>query len=240
VLRGVDLRVGAGEVVALMGRNGAGKTTLLATCAGLLRPTGGRVRLAGSAPADLRPRALARAVGWVPQVPGDLLVAATVAQECQACDRDSRLAPGSAAVVLQALAPGLAAARGGAHPRDLSEGERLSLALAVVVAAGPPLLLLDEPTRGLDYAAKDRLCAQLAHLAAAGHAVVVATHDVELAAEVADRTVVLADGEVVAAGPSRDIVTDSPAFAPQVAKILSPGRWLTVADVRRALDQVPA
>jgi len=240
VLRGVDLRVRAGEVVALMGRNGAGKTTLLATCAGLLRPDRGRVLVAGRVPREVRPAVLARSVGWVPQVPGDLLVAATVAGECAASDRDSGLAAGATAGVLDEIAPGLREARADAHPRDLSEGQRLSLVLAVVMAARPPLILLDEPTRGLDYAAKDRLCAQLARLATDGHAVVVATHDVELAAEVSERTVVLADGEVVAAGPSRDVVTASPAFAPQVAKILAPDPWLTVSDVRRALGQVPA
>ncbi len=103
------------------------------------------------------------------------------------------------------------------------------------MAGRPPLLLLDEPTRGLDYAAKDRLVGVLRELAAAGQAVVLATHDVELAAEVATRTVVLAEGEVVADGPTREVVTASPAFAPQVAKVLAPLPWLTVADVERAL-----
>jgi energy-coupling factor transport system ATP-binding protein len=122
------------------------------------------------------------------------------------------------------------------HPRDLSEGQRLALALAVVLATAPPVLLLDEPTRGLDYGAKARLAAVLADLAGRGHGVLLATHDVELAAEVADRTVVLADGEVVADGPTREVVTQSPAFAPQVAKILAPQPWLTVTDVERALN----
>ena len=122
-----------------------------------------------------------------------------------------------------------------AHPRDVSEGQRLSLALAVVLAAAPPLLLLDEPTRGLDYPSKQRLAAMLRALAADGHGVVLSTHDVELVAELATRTVVLADGEVVADGPTRDVVTHSPAFAPQVAKVLAPLPWLTVADVTEAL-----
>ena len=86
------------------------------------------------------------------------------------------------------------------HPRDLSEGQRLTLALAIVLAAEPPLILLDEPTRGLDYTAKHRLVEILRDLAAEGHAVMLATHDVELVAEVANRVVVLADGEVVADG----------------------------------------
>ena len=106
----------------------------------------------------------------------------------------------------------------------------------MILAARPALLLLDEPTRGLDYTAKQRLVTVLRGLAGDGAAVLLATHDVELAAEVSHRTVVLAEGEVVADGPSREVVTHSPAFAPQVAKILAPQRWLTVADVARGLE----
>lgn len=122
------------------------------------------------------------------------------------------------------------------HPRDLSEGQRLALALALVLTARPPLLLLDEPTRGLDYAAKGRLVGVLRRLAAEGHAIILATHDVELAAELADRVVILADGEAVADGPTRQVVVSSPAFAPQISKILAPREWLTVSQVRRALE----
>jgi len=110
------------------------------------------------------------------------------------------------------------------------------LALAVVLAPAPPLLLLDEPTRGLDYPGKARLVRLLEELAAAGHAVVLATHDVELVAQVATRAVVLAEGEVVADGPARDVVCQSPVFAPQVAKVLAPDAWLTVNEVRAALE----
>ncbi|XUM00419.1 AAA family ATPase [Streptomyces venezuelae ATCC 10712] len=131
---------------------------------------------------------------------------------------------------------GTAAGGGGRHaPRDLSEGQRLALALAVVLTGRPPLLLLDEPTRGLDYAAKARLVARLRSLAADGHAIVLATHDVELAAELAHRVVIIADGEIVADGPTPEVVVSSPAFSPQVAKILAPQPWLTVEQVEAAL-----
>ena len=126
------------------------------------------------------------------------------------------------------------------HPRDLSEGQRLLLALCIVLAARPPLLLLDEPTRGLDYPTKSRLGRILSDLADAGHAVVLATHDVELVAEVADRVVILAEGEVVADGPTTHVVMSSPMFAPQVAKILSPEAWLTVDQVAAARSSVSA
>jgi energy-coupling factor transport system ATP-binding protein len=94
---------------------------------------------------------------------------------------------------------------------------------------------LDEPTRGLDYSAKARLATALRELARDGHAVVLATHDVELVADVATRAVVLADGDVVADGPARDVVCHSPVFAPQVAKVLAPDEWLTVREIEEAL-----
>ncbi|MFF8968317.1 ABC transporter ATP-binding protein [Streptomyces sp. NPDC014995] len=231
-LRHVDLTVAPGETIALMGRNGAGKSTLLSTLVGLVEPSAGTVRVGGAIPHRTPPRDLVRRVGLVPQEPRDLLYADTVAAECAAADRDAQAAPGTCRALVTDLLPGIT---DDTHPRDLSEGQRLTLALAVVLTARPPLLLLDEPTRGLDYAAKSRLVAVLRELAAAGHAIVLATHDVELAAELAHRVVLLADGEVIADGPTAEVVVSSPSFAPQVTKILAPREWLTVAQVREAL-----
>ena len=231
-LRGVDLRLAGGEVVALMGRNGAGKSTLLKALVGLRRPNGGRVSVAGLVPADLRPAELLRHVAMVPQVPADLLYAASVGRECEQADRDARVPAGSTLGLFRRLSPGVPLDQ---HPRDLSEGQRLTLALAIVLAARPPLLLLDEPTRGLDYTAKHRLVEILRDLADGGHAVLLATHDVELVAEVATRVLVVADGELVADGPTAEVVVSSPAFAPQVAKVLAPQRWLTPTEVALAL-----
>jgi energy-coupling factor transport system ATP-binding protein len=147
-------------------------------------------------------------------------------------DRDAGLVHGTTRIVLDRIVPGIDAST---HPRDLSEGQRLGLALSIVLASEPPLLLLDEPTRGLDYGAKQRLVEVLSQLAADGHAVVIATHDVEVVAAVADRCIVLAEGEVVADGPARDVVVHSPVFAPQVAKVLAPLALLTVNEVQLAL-----
>ncbi|MFF3968894.1 ABC transporter ATP-binding protein [Streptomyces rubiginosohelvolus] len=232
-LRRVTLTVAPGETVALMGRNGAGKSTLLGALVGMIEPTAGSVRVGGLAPARTDPRAMVRRVGLVPQEPRDLLYADTVAAECAAADRDAGLAEGTCRALVSELLPGVG---DDTHPRDLSEGQRLALALALVLTGRPPLLLLDEPTRGLDYAAKARLVGVLRGLAAEGHAIVLATHDVELAAELAHRVVILADGEVVADGPTGQVVVSSPAFAPQTAKILAPQEWLTVSQVRGALE----
>ncbi|MGD6745749.1 ABC transporter ATP-binding protein [Streptomyces sp. BH106] len=231
-IRHITLTVTTGEVLALMGRNGAGKSTLLSTLVGMIKPTSGTVTTGGATPHKTTPRDLIRKVGLVPQEPRDLLCADTVAAECAAADKDASATPGTCRALLTDLLPGIA---DDTHPRDLSEGQRLTLALAIVLTAAPPLLLLDEPTRGLDYAAKSRLVTILRKLAAEGHAIVMATHDVELAAELTHRVAILADGEIVADGPTPDIVTSSPSFAPQVAKILAPQRWLTVSEVERAL-----
>jgi energy-coupling factor transport system ATP-binding protein len=225
-----------------MGRNGSGKSTLLAHLAGVRPVRVGRVEVSGAGdgsgtawddPSRLAPAALVRRVGFVPQDAGVLLNESTVAAECAANDRDASLGPGTTERELDRLVRGIDPA---AHPRDLSEGQRLAVALAVVLAPAPPLVLLDEPTRGLDYEAKEHLGRLLGELAAAGRAVVLSTHDVEVVASVAQRVVVMADGEVVADGPARDVVCHSPVFAPQVAKVLAPDPWLTVAEVAEALD----
>jgi len=241
----VDLSLDAGRVCALMGRNGCGKSTLLWALQGTGRRTGGRVRVPGGDPGATDPRDLPaptrrRLVGLVPQSPSDLLCHPTVARELAASDAETGSDPGTTRRTLDTLAPGVPDEL---HPRDLSEGQRLSLVLAIQLTARPGVILLDEPTRGLDYTAKAALSSALRHLAATGHCVVVATHDVEFAASCADRVLVMAAGEIVADGPATDILAGSPAYAPQVAKITSgvedDSRWLTLADVEAALPGGP-
>ncbi|TIC87972.1 ATP-binding cassette domain-containing protein [Nocardioides sp. GY 10113] len=233
-LRGVDLALRPGAVTALMGRNGAGKSSLMWTLQGRHTPSSGTVRVAGAEPATLKPEQRRATTGLVPQSPADLLYLETVAEECAAADESAAAAAGTCRDVLDRLAPGIDPER---HPRDLSEGQRLALAVAIVLTARPSVLLLDEPTRGLDYPAKHALAAMLRDLAAepgAGRTVLVATHDVEFVAQVADDLVVLAEGEVVSDGPVAQGVGESPAFAPQVTKVLGPG-WLDVDQVAAAL-----
>lgn len=231
-LAGVSLELSAGEILAIMGRNGAGKSTLLHALVGIGPAVSGAVQVNGSDPRALGGAALLDSVGLVPQEPGDLLQYTSVSEECRASDRDAGCDPGTTRALLALMAPEI---EDGSHPRDLSEGQRLLVVLCLILAARPPVLLLDEPTRGLDYPTKARLARVLSDLADAGHAVVLATHDVELVAEVADRVVILADGEIVADGPTTEVVTSSPMFAPQVAKILSPQAWLTVDQVAAAI-----
>ncbi|MGV3562834.1 MAG: ABC transporter ATP-binding protein, partial [Nocardioides sp.] len=195
-VRSVDLSLPAGRVTALMGRNGAGKSSLLWA----LQGTGARfagtvdVRRGGvvSDPAT-RPAAERRAlVGLLPQNAADLLYLETVAEELAAGDGERPADRGGCRRILDQLVPGVP---DDAHPRDLSEGQRLALALSLVLAARPGVLLLDEPTRGLDYAAKRALASSVRAQARDGHAVLVASHDVEFIAQAADDAVVMADGE---------------------------------------------
>lgn len=233
-LREVDFTVTRGEVTALMGRNGSGKSTLLWALQGSGPRTGGRVSVDGADPAGLGPAEARRLVGLVPQTPSDLLYRETVAQECDQADRESGAEAGSCRRLLDSILPGVEAT---AHPSDLSEGQRLALVLAIQLTATPQVILLDEPTRGLDYAAKHRVAQHLRSLAEEGRGVVVATHDVEFVAQACDRVVILADGEVVAAGPTAEVVTASPALAPQISRVMAPAQWLTVAEIAAALAQ---
>jgi energy-coupling factor transport system ATP-binding protein len=232
-VRGVDLDLHGGRVVAVMGRNGSGKSSLLWALQGSGPRQGGLVRVDGVDPHD-QPSAKARKlVGLVPQTASDLLYLETVAAECAAADLESDAEPGHCRALLDRLAPDIDPAK---HPRDLSEGQRLALVLAVQLSAAPPIMLLDEPTRGLDYTAKAALGKMIAGLTAEGRAVVVATHDVEFVATVAHRVIVMAEGEIVSDGPTAEVLGSSPAFAPQVAKILG-ADWLTVAEVETAMRQ---
>ncbi len=228
-VREVSLALPRSRVTALMGRNGSGKSSLLWALQGSGPRRAGAVSVTRAAgddvdPAALKPAGRRAVVGLLPQQAADLLYLETVDEECAAGGPETR-------AILDSLAPGIP---GDQHPRDLSEGQRLALALALVLAARPPVVLLDEPTRGLDYRAKHVLAAALRALAAEGRTVLVSTHDVEFTALAADEVVVLAEGEVVSSGPVRRVVAESPAFAPQVTKVLGPP-WVRVDEVTGAL-----
>jgi energy-coupling factor transporter ATP-binding protein EcfA2 len=220
-LRGVELDVGPGERVALMGRNGAGKSTLLRAAAGSLKPQRGRVESG-------------RGVALLPQRPGDLFVHERLGDELR----------GEAG--LRALRRFGLEDLADSDPRDLSGGERQRLALAIVVAGREPgedelpgALLLDEPTRGMDRARKGELAELVGGLSAEGTAVVIATHDVEFAATFADRVVLLGRGEVAADGSARELLSGGWYFSSEVARILD-GAAIAVDEgvpiLTRALD----
>lgn len=219
VLKRLDLEVGRGDIVALMGRNGSGKSTLLRCIAGLHEPSSGELRVAGGSPRS------GHTVALCPQAPESILFKDTVLEEIEQTITWSRsgLKP---LTVLQDLGLENFAS---AHPRDLSAGQRLLVAVAATVASDAPVLLLDEPTRGLDHPSKVLLGRYLRVRAASG-ASMFATHDVEMAAEIATRVVLLAGGEVIADGAPEEVLGDSPVFAPQMSRLFGPG-WLTPEQV---------
>jgi len=233
-LDGVSLNVRQGEFVALMGRNGSGKTTLLKQLVGLLRPQRGEVEIVD--PRSRRALNTRRAaveeiigvVGYVPQNPNALLFNDTVRQELDFTRRGHGLPPADNGPLLDIL--GLAA-HAEDYPRDLSVGERQRVALASILVAEPQILLLDEPTRGLDYGQKEALVAFLQAEKARGRTIIMATHDVELVAGCADRVVILGDGQVVVDGPARQVMSESLVFASQINKLYRDPALLTVEDV---------
>ena len=235
-LNGVSASICHGEIVAIMGRNGAGKSTLLHSIVGLHSPQAGQIRVDGIDPTTLKGSERRKSIGYVPQEPSDLLFASSVSEECALADRSNDLTPGSTASLLNRLVPDISAH---AHPNDLSEGQRLALVLSIVLSGNPEVLVLDEPTRGLDYRAKNLFAIALREYSTQfNRPVLLATHDVELVAELADRVLFLAEGEIVADGTTLDVLLSSPAFAPQVAKVMSPKPWLTVADVVHAIEGI--
>jgi ABC-type cobalamin/Fe3+-siderophores transport system ATPase subunit len=201
VCRDIAFTAGDGEFLIVLGPNGAGKSSLLHEVA---RPrTRGTVEVAGLDVATLKPRTRRAAVALVPESSDDLLFTTTVAAECRRADRRSGR-PGTADTFLGFLGigdHGDTAHLMSRHPRDLSAGERLCLVIAIQLSSRPRLLLIDEPTRGLDAAARELVGTALVHAAGTGAAVMVATHDGDFAARFATRTVTMSAGRIDAAIP---------------------------------------
>lgn len=227
-LNQVSLQVNPGEVVAVMGRNGAGKSTLLKCLMGLLEPKSGKVLLNGVGVNGRDVADISREAAYLPQNPDDLLFAETVCEELTITLRNHDLLhKNGVAGMLDQLGLGHVA---GEYPRDLSVGQRQRVALGAVTITQPKLLLLDEPTRGLDYDAKETLVSIWKQWLADGMGLLLVTHDVELVAQVADRVILLSQGEVIAAGPTAEILSTSPLFAPQISRLFPNSGWLTVED----------
>jgi energy-coupling factor transport system ATP-binding protein len=207
-LAGVNLTIRVGEFVALVGANGSGKTTLARHLNGLLRPTGGVVRVAGAATAGMSVTSLARTVGYVFQNPDHQLFAETVAEEVAFGPRNQGVSPEAIRVrVEEALAAVGLQGREGEDPFSLTKGDRQRVAVASVLATRPHALILDEPTTGLDHQERRSLMEQVRGLNQTGHTVVCITHDLEIVAEYAHRVVVLNQGKIVRNGSTREVLS---------------------------------
>jgi energy-coupling factor transport system ATP-binding protein len=206
VLRGLDLRVPRGQFLALVGANGSGKTTLVKHFNGLLRPKRGQVRVAGQDAAGRPIGELARQVGFLFQHPEQQIFGATVRQELAFGPRNLGLAPDEVeARVEEALARFALAAVAQQPPAILSYGLRRRVTLASLAAIDPPVLVLDEPTVGLDASGRQETFGWLAELHAAGRTILLVTHDMALVAAHAERAVALHQGQIIADGPPADL-----------------------------------
>ena len=237
VLRCIDLEISAGETVAILGSNGSGKSTLARLLAGLLKPPPGRVMLGGRDAAGLRRSEAGRLAGFVFQNPDHQIFAETVAEEVafgpklQGLDRaqvEARVEESLAAVGLLH--------RRDADPFLLSKGGRQRVAVASVLATRPEILILDEPTTGLDRSEIGEMMALVGRLNAAGHTVVMITHAMHVAAEHARRIVALAGGRIVGDGPPEEIfhrpdVLAQASLRPPGAAVLAAHLGLTAVDV---------
>lgn len=233
-LQDISLQIAGGELVAILGNNGAGKSTLLKTMAGLLKPGRGRVQVMGRdlsnecRPGDGR-------IAYLSQNPNDYLFQDTVEEELLFTLKNFGLTDdGVVDELLEKL--GLQRYRR-VNPRDLSSGERQRVALASILVTRPRLLVLDEPTRGMDYRLKDELGGMLTGLSREGVSVVLVTHDVEFAAAYATRVLLLFAGRIVADGPKHQVLGQSVFYSTQIGKMCR-GYVDGVLTLQDALDRL--
>jgi len=232
VLRGVDLCVPRGQFVALVGANGSGKTTLVKHTNGLLRPQRGEVRVAGQAAADLSVGELARQVGFLFQHPEQQIFAGTVHEELAFGPRNLGLPEGEVEDRVQAALVrfdlGGVAQR---PPAILGYGTRRRVTLASLAAMDPPLVVLDEPTVGLDAPGRRETFEWLDELHHQGRTIVLVSHDMGLVAAHAQRVLVLQRGQIVADGPPAAVFQQEEVLVR--ASLLPP----PVLDLARALQE---
>jgi energy-coupling factor transport system ATP-binding protein len=248
-LKGISLKIKDGEFVAIMGQNGAGKTTLVKHFNGLLKPSEGTVRVDGVETTKTSVAALSRNAGFVFQNPDHQLFSETVEEEIgfalKNFEFEAEIIEKRVSWALNLL--GLAQYRK-TSPFLLSGGERKRVALASVLAWNPNMLILDEPTIGQDYQQKEKLRQFIVQMQAQGKTVVIVTHDVEFVAECNPRVVLIKEGNVVADGEGREILTNPEVLAqssivlPQIAQVfmkLTPlGLPKNVIDVYEAKELV--
>jgi energy-coupling factor transport system ATP-binding protein len=227
VLHDISFEVRPGEITVLMGRNGTGKSTLLRSLMGLHQPAGGSAMVVHHDVCRIRVDSLGQLVGFLPQRASSLLVHETVAEELAFSAKQRQVPSWQVNEFFNYFDLDRNRNR---HPHELSSGEQERVALATALMGGPRVLLLDEPTRGMDYLRKAELAKLLGQLSERGVAVLIATHDVEMAAQIATRVMLLGDGQLIAEGAPREILAGSVTFGTQINKVLSDG-YLTVEDV---------
>jgi energy-coupling factor transporter ATP-binding protein EcfA2 len=243
-LKNIRLEIREGEFVAVMGRNASGKTTLAKHFNRLLVPTKGRIKVAGTDTREATIAQLARKVGFVFQNPNDHLFADTVYDEIAFTLKVLGFSKEEIAFRTgEALEKFHLTGSKERYPRSLSGGEKQRVALASVMAAGPKILILDEPTRGMEYRLKGELMHFLRDYCAQGNTVVLVSHDVEIVAEYAERVILLSEGRVVVDGEKHEVLSQALLFSPQINRLAQPfarygvsSKILTVSEALGALS----
>jgi len=219
ILKDINLRINPGDFIVLMGENGSGKTTLMKNINGLLKPGRGQLKALNKDMKKSSVEEIASVVAYLSQDPNDYLFLPTVQEELAFTLNNLGLVDnGISQATLTRLKLNSQAEK---NPRDLSTGERQRVALASVLVSSPKLLMLDEPTRGLDYSLKDELGKILLQLQADGTAILVITHDVEFAAEYADKIILMAQGTIIARGSKYAMLSNSTFYSPQISKLFN-------------------
>ncbi|NLN70939.1 MAG: ATP-binding cassette domain-containing protein [Chloroflexi bacterium] len=229
ILKDISLQMARGEILVLIGPNGGGKTTLLRSVLKMI-PCSGRVELNGINAENLRFSEIIQEIAYLPQNPNDLLFAASVIDELKITLTNHK--QGFEKLDFKDFLKPFGLDKLGDHyPRDLSVGERQRTALAAVTIHNPSIIFLDEPTRGMDYHAKKRLGTLFQQWRQQGKAILLITHDVEFAAILADRVIILEEGQIIFSGAPQIAFTEFPAYQTQTARIFPETGWVTSGDV---------
>lgn len=238
VLQNINMNIHQGERLVIMGPNGAGKSTLLRSLIGLTEPVKGKIIFDGKAVKFGQTARLSQRIGFLPQDPNALLFSETVAEEMATTLKNHRLEVNDS-VIEDLLRQLNLSGKSQQYPRDLSSGEKQRTALGAIVITQPDLIMLDEPTRGLDQITKDNLLDLLFAWSKNGKSILLVTHDVEFAAQFASRMILLEDGKIVQEGDPRQVMRYHPRYSPQIAQLYPKSGWLTMDDVIAAETNNP-
>ncbi len=230
VLKDINFSLHAQERLVLMGPNGAGKSTLLRTMLGLIAPNQGEILFKGKKIEFQHTAELSHKIGYLPQDPNALLFSETVQQELETTLRNHQI-PFQPERIEDLLTQLNIQTKANAYPRDLSTGEKQRVALGAVVVTQPEIIILDEPTRGLDQQTKNALLELLLEWNQNGKTILLVTHEVEFAAAFASRILILEDGQIVSQGDPGKIMRSHPRYTPQIARLYPDTDWLTLNDL---------
>jgi energy-coupling factor transport system ATP-binding protein len=240
-LKSINLEMSEGEFVAVMGRNASGKTTLVKHFNRLLVPTKGNIKIAGANTKEATIAELAGKVGFVFQNPNDHLFADTVYDEIAFTLKNLGFSSEETRLRLDEVLERFHLSEyRDRYPRSLSGGEKQRVALASVLAPKPRILILDEPTRGMEYRLKCELMQFLKEYCSQGNIVVLVTHDVEIVAEYAARVILMSEGRVIVDGEKHDVLSQALLFSPQINRLAQSyeryGIPTSILTVSEALD----